>query len=94
PPVPTPISPASAPDHTQSTIMTTLQVKTHYFVVLFFLFLAKQVAAASFCNNTPRNFILRQDILFNNLDVPADASSYPLQIGRRSYYSENVLFDY
>ncbi|HFZ8519421.1 TPA: fimbrial protein [Salmonella enterica subsp. enterica serovar Birkenhead] len=74
--------------------MTNLQVKTHYFIVLFFLLLAKQAAAASFCNNTPKNFILKPDILFNNLDVPADASSYPLQIGRSSYYSENVLFDY
>ncbi|EGH6906998.1 type 1 fimbrial protein [Salmonella enterica subsp. enterica serovar Stanley] len=75
--------------------MTRFPAKTNYFIVLVFLFLTEQAAAAaSFCNNTPKNFILRPDIQFSNLDAPADGSSYPLQIGRSSYYSENVLFDY
>lgn len=70
--------------------MITLSAKTHYFIVLVFLFLAKQATAASYCNNTPRNFILRPDVQFSNLDTPADASSYPPDI-RKAIYTTNAI---
>ncbi|EAM8333169.1 type 1 fimbrial protein [Salmonella enterica] len=75
-------------------MMKALPAKMRYFIVLLFLFQSGQSAAARFCNNTPKNFILRPDIRFSNLDAPADASSYPYQVGKSAYYSENVLFDY
>ncbi|ENT2896801.1 hypothetical protein ACFWQX_003994 [Salmonella enterica] len=71
-----------------------LPTKMRCFIVLLFLFQTEQVAAARFCNNTPKNFILRPDIQFSNTDAPADAFSYPYQVGRSAYYSDNVLFDY
>ncbi|EAV2407991.1 type 1 fimbrial protein [Salmonella enterica] len=75
-------------------MMKVLPAKMRCFIVLLFLFQTGQVTAASFCNNTPKNFILRPDIQFSNSDAPADAFSYPYQAGRSAYYSENVLFDY
>lgn len=62
--------------------------------VLLILSSINSCYAASFCNATPKNFILNPNVDIENINIPIDSVSYPIQIGSTSYYSENVLFDY
>ena len=64
-------------------------------VIMVILMLSvRESLAASFCNGTPKNLTLKPIFQIQNIDLPIDSVSYPIQIGSSSYYSNNVLFDY
>lgn len=72
--------------------MIMMRLKISLFLV--YVFYMPLSYAASFCNGTPKHFILTPNINVENINIPIDSVTYPIQIGSSTYYSENVLFDY
>ncbi|HDC1420838.1 TPA: type 1 fimbrial protein [Salmonella enterica] len=72
-----------------------LLAKIFLFIVCVWITISGTVGyAASFCNGTPKNFFVTPTFQLQDIDLPIDSVSYPVQIGTSYYYSENILFDY